>query len=328
MGQHVERASGTLLQRCQNVRSMVADGAVERDVLVGDQRGFVPGRLDARRIVNRAQCRAHPRERPAQVDRGGPGRRQLHACTIQMRVAGILGHRQCYAVCGSGADQRRAADPHRADRFDRVVEACQRVCCKRMGQARLIDDPGEALLRISPDAAVRYSVDFHARGYTIAGRQFPGSRMDASIYDIRVKTIDGKQQPMSKYKGKVLLIVNTASQCGLTPQYKGLEELHKTYAKRGLAVLGFPCNQFGEQEPGDEAEIASFCERNYGVSLPDVLQDRRQRRSHRPVVRISEEGAAGAARQRGDQVELHQVPRRHGWKCDSNALRRRRNRRN
>ena len=92
--------------------------------------------------------------------------------------------------------------------------------------------------------------------------------MDASIYDIRVKTIDGKQQPMSKYKGKVMLIVNTASQCGFTPQYKGLEELHQSYAKRGLAVLGFPCNQFGEQEPGTEDEIASFCEVNYGVTFP------------------------------------------------------------
>ena len=92
--------------------------------------------------------------------------------------------------------------------------------------------------------------------------------MGAPIYDIRVKTIDGKRQPMSKYKGRVMLIVNTASQCGFTPQYKALEELHKTYAKRGLAVLGFPCNQFGEQEPGDEAEIASFCERNFGVTFP------------------------------------------------------------
>ena len=73
---------------------------------------------------------------------------------------------------------------------------------------------------------------------------------------------------MAKYKGKVMLIVNTASECGFTPQYKGLEALHETYGKRGLAVLGFPCNQFGAQEPGDEKSIAEFCERNFGVTFP------------------------------------------------------------
>ena len=92
--------------------------------------------------------------------------------------------------------------------------------------------------------------------------------MADSIYKFKVRTIDGKEQSMSKYKGRVLLIVNTASQCGFTPQYKGLEALHEAYAKRGLAVLGFPCNQFGAQEPGDEAEIAGFCERNFGVTFP------------------------------------------------------------
>ena len=92
--------------------------------------------------------------------------------------------------------------------------------------------------------------------------------MGASIYEFSVRTIDGKQQSMAKYKGKPLLIVNTASECGFTPQYKGLEELHKSYGKRGLAVLGFPCNQFGAQEPGDEAVIADFCERNFGVTFP------------------------------------------------------------
>jgi len=90
----------------------------------------------------------------------------------------------------------------------------------------------------------------------------------APIYELSVKTIDGKRQKMSKYKGKVMLIVNTASKCRFTPQYKSLEALHETYGKRGLAVLGFPCNQFGAQEPGDEAEIASFCERNFGVTFP------------------------------------------------------------
>ena len=92
--------------------------------------------------------------------------------------------------------------------------------------------------------------------------------MAAPIYSISVKTITGEEQSLAAYKGRPLLIVNTASRCGYTPQYKGLEELHKTYGSRGLAVLGFPCNQFGAQEPGTEADIASFCEVNYGVTFP------------------------------------------------------------
>ena len=92
--------------------------------------------------------------------------------------------------------------------------------------------------------------------------------MPVPIYDFSVKTIDGKARSLSAYAGKVMLIVNTASECGFTPQYKGLEELHKAYGVRGLAVLGFPCNQFGAQEPGDDGEIAAFCERNFGVTFP------------------------------------------------------------
>src|SRR5258706_16154135 len=92
--------------------------------------------------------------------------------------------------------------------------------------------------------------------------------MATPLYDFTVKTIPGKKKSMAAYKGKVMLIVNTASECGFTPQYKGLEELHETYGKRGLAVLGFPCNQFGAQEPGTESEIAGFCERNFGVTFP------------------------------------------------------------
>ncbi|MCL4769981.1 MAG: glutathione peroxidase [Burkholderiaceae bacterium] len=82
------------------------------------------------------------------------------------------------------------------------------------------------------------------------------------------RTIDGKRQSLSRYRGKVLLIVNTASQCGLTPQYAGLEALYREYHDRGLEILGFPCNQFGAQEPGSEGEIAQFCETNFGVSFP------------------------------------------------------------
>jgi len=88
------------------------------------------------------------------------------------------------------------------------------------------------------------------------------------IYSFSAVALGGETVSMDSYQGKVLLIVNTASECGFTPQYKGLQELYERYADRGFAVLGFPCNQFGKQEPGDAAQIGSFCEQNYGVTFP------------------------------------------------------------
>src|SRR5215218_4692553 len=90
----------------------------------------------------------------------------------------------------------------------------------------------------------------------------------ASVYDFEARQIDGQTVPLAQFRGKPLLIVNTASACGFTPQFGGLEELHKAYGPRGLVVLGFPCNQFGSQDPGSNEEIASFCQLNYGVSFP------------------------------------------------------------
>jgi glutathione peroxidase len=89
-----------------------------------------------------------------------------------------------------------------------------------------------------------------------------------SVYDFSAKTLSGDEKTLSEYRGRPLLIVNTASKCGFTPQYQGLEKLHENYAGRGLAVLGFPCNQFGAQEPGDAAEIANFCSLTYDVDFP------------------------------------------------------------
>ena len=89
-----------------------------------------------------------------------------------------------------------------------------------------------------------------------------------TIYDFSAKTIDGDDQSLASYKGKTMLIVNVASKCGFTPQYKGLEELYEKFRDRGLVVLGFPCDQFGHQEPGDEAEIKNFCSLNYDVQFP------------------------------------------------------------
>jgi glutathione peroxidase len=89
-----------------------------------------------------------------------------------------------------------------------------------------------------------------------------------AIYDFTVRDIAGREVPLSDYRGKALLIVNTASKCGFTPQYEGLEALYRELGPRGLVVLGFPCNQFGAQEPGDAAEIANFCKLTYDVTFP------------------------------------------------------------
>jgi glutathione peroxidase len=89
-----------------------------------------------------------------------------------------------------------------------------------------------------------------------------------SIYDFSAETLDGKPAPLSDWRDKVILIVNTASKCGFTPQYEGLEALYRKYRDRGLVILGFPCNQFGAQEPGDAAEIANFCSLTYEVDFP------------------------------------------------------------
>ncbi len=89
-----------------------------------------------------------------------------------------------------------------------------------------------------------------------------------TLSDFTATTITGEDQPLAEYAGQVTLVVNTASQCGFTPQFQGLEQLHREYADHGLAVLGFPCNQFGNQDPDSNEEIGAFCERNYGVTFP------------------------------------------------------------
>ncbi len=92
--------------------------------------------------------------------------------------------------------------------------------------------------------------------------------LGTNLTDFQADSIDGREVSLSEYAGQVVLVVNTASQCGFTPQYAGLQQLHDKFAGEGFAVLGFPCDQFGGQEPGDDAEIATFCERNFGVTFP------------------------------------------------------------
>nr|WP_243288498.1 glutathione peroxidase [Geothrix terrae] len=93
-------------------------------------------------------------------------------------------------------------------------------------------------------------------------------KVPMSLHEITLRTLDGKPQSLAAYKGKVVLAVNVASECGFTPQYAGLQKLYADYKDRGLVVLGFPCNQFGAQEPGTAAQIESFCQKNYGVTFP------------------------------------------------------------
>jgi glutathione peroxidase len=117
---------------------------------------------------------------------------------------------------------------------------------------------------------------------------------NATIYDFTAKTLDGKELKLADFKGKVLLVVNTASKCGFTPQYADLEKLSEQYGSKGLAVLGFPCNQFGSQEPGNSSEIANFCQKNYGVTFQmfdkiDVNGD-----SAHPVYKFLKKNAPGA----------------------------------
>ena len=115
-----------------------------------------------------------------------------------------------------------------------------------------------------------------------------------SIFDFSAKANDGKDVSLDSYRGKVLLVVNTASKCGFTPQYEGLEALHKKYADRGLAVIAFPCDQFAHQEPGDAAAIASFCQLNYGVSFPVMAKVEVNGKGAHPVFAFLKGRAPGA----------------------------------
>jgi len=117
--------------------------------------------------------------------------------------------------------------------------------------------------------------------------------MTAPIYQLSVDRLQGGTQTLADYAGKVLLIVNTASECGFTPQYAGLEALHQRYGEQGLVVLGFPCNQFGAQEPGSAEEIGAFCEKNYGVSFPMFAKIEVNGEHAHPLYRYLKEHARG-----------------------------------
>lgn len=114
-----------------------------------------------------------------------------------------------------------------------------------------------------------------------------------TIYQLEAELINGNEKQFSDYKGKVLLIVNTASKCGFTPQFAGLEKLHQQYKSQGLEVLGFPCNQFGGQDPGGAAEISGFCQKNYGVSFTMFSKVDVKGRDAHPIFRFLTREAKG-----------------------------------
>ncbi len=111
------------------------------------------------------------------------------------------------------------------------------------------------------------SIALLACGVCLMSSQVQAQDAESKALSFTMKSLDGKEVDLKKYAGKVVLIVNTASQCGLTPQYTDLQQIHTKYQSKGLAVLGFPCNQFGKQEPGDSKEISEFCTKNYGVTF-------------------------------------------------------------
>ncbi|MDX2183977.1 MAG: glutathione peroxidase [Gemmatimonadaceae bacterium] len=114
-----------------------------------------------------------------------------------------------------------------------------------------------------------------------------------SIYDHSIKTIDGRQTTLGEWRGRTLLIVNVASKCGFTPQYTGLEALWRSYRDRGLTIIGFPCDQFGNQEPGSEAEIAAFCSTSYNVTFPMMAKIEVNGEGTHPVYQTLKQAAPG-----------------------------------
>ena len=114
-----------------------------------------------------------------------------------------------------------------------------------------------------------------------------------TLSDFSATTLTGQEQDLAAYAGKVVLVVNTASQCGLTPQFSGLESLYEKYVDQGLVILGFPCNQFGGQEPGDSEEIGAFCQKNYGVSFPMFSKIEVNGPNTHPLYRFLKKAAPG-----------------------------------
>ena len=123
--------------------------------------------------------------------------------------------------------------------------------------------------------------------------------MSSNVFDFSCSTSSGDERSLADYRGKILLVVNTASKCGFTPQFAGLEEMYEKYRERGLEILGFPCNQFGKQDPGSNEEITEFCQLNYGVSFPMFGKIEVNGRGADPLYQHLKKAAPGALGTRG-----------------------------
>ena len=123
--------------------------------------------------------------------------------------------------------------------------------------------------------------------------------MSSNVFDFSCSTSSGDERSLADYRGKILLVVNTASKCGFTPQFAGLEEMYEKYRERGLEILGFPCNQFGKQDPGSNEEITEFCQLNYGVSFPIFGKIEVNGRGADPLYQHLKKAAPGALGTRG-----------------------------
>jgi glutathione peroxidase len=162
-------------------------------------------------------------------------------------------------------------------------------CARRPSLAAILDELTTQVTSIA--AARHFGAQIDPEEHTVA----------ASVYDIPINSLDGKPGRLAEQRGKVALVVNVASKCGLTPQYAGMQRVHDKYAERGFTVLGFPCNQFLEQEPGTPGEIAEFCSLNYGVTFPlfekiDVNGDARHPLYQQLTATADAEGHAGDIR--------------------------------
>ena len=147
-----------------------------------------------------------------------------------------------------------------------------------------------------------------------------------NVFDFTARDLSGARGRLRNGAGRCCCIVNVASECGFTPQYAGLEKLYRRHKDRGFAVLGFPCDQFGHQEPGDEAAIAAFCSDNYDVTFPMFAKIEVNGPGAHPLYRHLKSARRGIARNSGDEVELHQVPGRSATARCCSALPRRRRR--
>ena len=242
--------------------------------------------------------------------RGGDGAVRRVRFLEPMTAVMLANHRRV-APFGVAGGMPGALGRNWVERADGTREEFGATCAVEMraGDVFVIETPGGGGFG-APEVSRGATPPASPAPERIISRHRVNGESMAGIYDFKVKDIHGKPVELDAYKGKVLLIVNTASKCGFTPQYKGLEQLYQKFHGKGLEILGFPCNQFGAQEPGSEEEIESFCEVNYGVTFPLFAKIDVNGNDAAPLYQYLKHAKPGLLGSRSDQVELHQVPGR------------------